>query len=113
MLLQPRLIALKQRNPNLKVMFAAGGWKEGSTGFVEITKTEETRMKFVQNVIKFLREFDFDGLDLNWQHPTFRQGGGPEDKANYVLLAQVRTSGVVLYIFIITVIKLILIKKKV
>lgn len=50
----------------------------------------ERRREFVKNSIKFLRKNHFDGLDLDWEYPAFRDGGKPRDKDNYASLVQVR-----------------------
>lgn len=70
-------------------MLGTGGWVAGSLGFAEITANETTREKFVEQAVVFLRQHNFDGMDLNWQHPTFREGGTPQDRENYVALAKV------------------------
>ena len=40
------------------------------------------RAKFVQSVVKMLQEFNFDGLDFDWEYPTLR-GGLKTDKVFY------------------------------
>ena len=42
------------------------------------------RQLFVFSAIKYLRDRDFDGLDLDWEFPR-----GGEDKKNFVLLLKV------------------------
>ena len=34
-------------------------------------------------VVFSFRQYNFDGLDLDWEYPTFRDGGKPEDRNNY------------------------------
>jgi len=45
----------------------------------------------VKNVIKFLRQNNFDGLDLDWEYPAYRDGSNPSDKENYAFLVKVQT----------------------
>ncbi|CAF4833625.1 unnamed protein product [Pieris macdunnoughi] len=82
-----RMVALKERYPHLKVTLAIGGWNEGSLKYSIMAASPETRAKFVQSVLLFLDTYKFDGLDLDWEYPT-RRDGRPEDKANYVLLVK-------------------------
>lgn len=79
---------LKNYNENLKTLLAVGGWNEGSSKFSAIAASPERRKEFIENTIMFLRKNDFDGLDLVWTYPAFREGGTPEDKKNYVQLVQ-------------------------
>ena len=46
--------------------------------------------KYYRSAITFLRRYNFDGLDFDWEYPTLRQGGRPQDRANYALLVKVR-----------------------
>lgn len=82
-----RLVSLKQRYPHLKVTVAIGGWNEGSEKYSKMASKAETRAKFVESVLTFLKTYSFDGLDLDWEYPT-KRGGSPEDKANYVALVK-------------------------
>lgn len=56
----------------------------------QMVSTEESRAAFVEGVLRFLVNYDFDGLDFDWEYPTQR-GGITEDKVNFVaLLRQLR-----------------------
>ncbi|XP_028176647.1 mucin-5AC [Ostrinia furnacalis] len=50
--------------------------------------SRERRKEFVRNAIKFLRQNHFDGLDLDWEYPAFRDGGKPKDRENYAKLVK-------------------------
>lgn len=80
---------LKTYNKNLKTLLAIGGWNEGSTRFSKLVDDADKRKEFVKNVIKFLRQNNFDGLDLDWEYPAFRDGSKPSDKENYASLVKV------------------------
>lgn len=70
-------------------MLAIGGWNEGSARFSPLVADEDRRKEFVKNVVKFLRVNHFDGLDLDWEYPAFRDGGKSRDRDNYAQLVQV------------------------
>lgn len=40
--------------------------------------------------MRFLRQYNFDGLDLDWEYPSARDGGKPEDRKNYAIFVRVR-----------------------
>ncbi|CAD6241358.1 GSCOCG00002684001-RA-CDS [Cotesia congregata] len=81
-----RLIALREKNPDLKVLLAIGGWAFGSTPFKELTSNTFRMNQFVYEAIEFLREYKFNGLDVDWEYPR-----GTDDKAAYVnLLKELR-----------------------
>lgn len=61
-----RFTDLKQKNPNLKTLIAIGGWNEGSTKYSEMARDPSARRTFVQSIVPFLEEHNFDGLDLDW-----------------------------------------------
>ncbi|XP_029343203.1 flocculation protein FLO11 isoform X2 [Acyrthosiphon pisum] len=79
---------LKTYNKNLKTLLAIGGWNEGSARFSKLVDDEDKRKEFVKNVIKFLRQNNFDGLDLDWEYPAYRDGSKPSDKENYASLVK-------------------------
>ncbi|XP_071870555.1 chitinase 7 [Bombus fervidus] len=81
-----RLIALRNKNPDIKILLAIGGWAFGSTPFKELTSNTFRMNQFVYEAIEFLREYKFDGLDVDWEYPR-----GGDDRAAYVnLLKELR-----------------------
>jgi len=82
------LVAQKKKHPHLKVMIACGGWG-GSGGFSTMAYSTGNREKFVKSVVKFIREYDLDGLDIDWEYPGLPGIGNPyipEDKENFTSL---------------------------
>ncbi|MBZ0281078.1 MAG: glycoside hydrolase family 18 protein [Anaerolineae bacterium] len=80
---------LKQINPNLQTLISVGGWS-WSDRFSDVALTEESRAKFAKSCVEFIKQYGFDGVDLDWEYPS---GGGepgnierPEDPDNFVLL---------------------------
>ncbi|KZC06560.1 putative chitinase 3, partial [Dufourea novaeangliae] len=80
-----KFTALRNRSPGTKAMIAVGGWNEGSNKFSQVVSNPGTRARFVQNVVDFLRKYNFDGFDVDWEYPNQR-GGQPSDKQNFVNL---------------------------
>ncbi|XP_052790001.1 oviduct-specific glycoprotein-like isoform X1 [Mya arenaria] len=85
-----RVINLKELNPEMKVLLGVGGWMMGSKDFSRLASRRGSRRVFARSAVKFLRDRKFDGLTIDWQHPT-RRGGRPRDRQNYsFLLKEVR-----------------------
>lgn len=81
-----KIISFKQQQPKLKVTVAIGGWNEGSGKYSNMSATKETRKTFIDSVITFLKKYNFDGLDLDWEYPGSRLGHRVEDRENFALL---------------------------
>nr|AKP18003.1 chitinase 4 [Eriocheir sinensis] len=82
-----RFTALKEINPDLVVLLAVGGWREGSEDYSVMAADPSKRKSFINSAIYRMYKHGFDGLDMDWEYPTAR-GGAPEDRANFVLLMQ-------------------------
>ena len=86
--------SLKDSYPDLQTMIAIGGWTHNEPGelqprFGQVAATETSRQNFASSVVLFLRQYGFDGLDLDWEYPAASdRGGNPEDTQNYVLLCE-------------------------
>ena len=85
-----RTIALKEKNPNLKVLFSVGGWTAGGWIFSQMSETAERRQMFIKSVIHFLKYFGFDGMDLDWEFPGYDMlpevPTNPADKEHFTAL---------------------------
>ena len=63
-----KIVALKQTNPDLKVLLAIGGW--GAGNFSEMAADESHRKKFCENCLAAINQYGLDGIDLDWEYPT-------------------------------------------
>jgi chitinase len=86
---------VKTYNPDLEVFISVGGWTFSDNGtatqplFGEIASTAANRNTFADKVVRFLENYGFDGLDIDWEYPGAPDRGGKKrDTANFVLLMQ-------------------------
>ena len=84
-----RLVALKKRNPQLKVLLSLGGWG-GCETCSDVFASEKGRQEFSKSVKGLLDHFNADGIDLDWEYPAISGYPGhrfvPEDKPNFTRL---------------------------
>jgi len=84
------LQALKKINPNLKTMWAVGGWAFNDPPTQDIfslmARTSSSRAKFIKNVISQLASYGFDGIDIDWEYPGTERGGIEADGQNFLSL---------------------------
>tara|TARA_Y100001956_G_scaffold81064_1_gene97660 strand:+ start:4323 stop:6860 length:2538 start_codon:yes stop_codon:yes gene_type:complete len=75
------LMALKQRNPDLKIIPSIGGWTLSDPFYDFVDKAN--RDTFVASVKRFLKTWKFyDGVDIDWEFPG--GGGAAADKGDPV-----------------------------
>ena len=63
------LLALKAKNPNLKILISVGGWT-WSGNFSDAALTAESREKFAISAVNFLKKYKLDGVDIDWEYPN-------------------------------------------
>ncbi|KGY10065.1 glycosyl hydrolase family 18 protein [Vibrio sinaloensis] len=75
------LMALKQRNPDLKIIPSIGGWTLSDPFYDFVDKAN--RDTFIASVKRFLKTWKFyDGVDIDWEFPG--GGGAAADKGDPV-----------------------------
>ncbi|KAF1988220.1 glycoside hydrolase family 18 protein [Aulographum hederae CBS 113979] len=83
---------LKLRNPSLKVMVALGGWTYTDPGktrtvFSDMVHSDTGRGQFIKNLLGFMTQYGFDGVDFDWEYPGAPdRGGKPTDGPKYTQL---------------------------
>eukprot|EP00986_Skeletonema_menzelii_P015506 scaffold11920_cov91-Skeletonema_menzelii.AAC.4 len=65
-----------------------GGWTL-SDPFPAMAASAVARANFAKNCVKLIEEYDFDGIDLDWEYPGMvDHSGTPDDKGNFKLLLE-------------------------
>ncbi|MBR0052283.1 MAG: hypothetical protein IJP73_00120 [Bacteroidales bacterium] len=84
------VVALKGKNPNLKVMLMIGGWGGHADGFSQMAKSDAKRTAFCKSVKELLDKHKLDGVDIDWEYPTVsadnETGSDPMDTQNFNLV---------------------------
>ncbi|GJV99903.1 acidic mammalian chitinase-like protein [Tanacetum coccineum] len=59
-------------NPLAEMLLAIGGFRGGALSgiFSQMASQENSRATFIYSTIKIARDYNFNGIDLNWEFPT-------------------------------------------
>ncbi|XP_076756261.1 putative chitinase 10 [Xylocopa sonorina] len=64
-----RVAALKSKG--VKVLMAIGGWNDSAGDkYSRLVNSPSARQRFIENVIRFIEKYEFEGLDLDWEYPV-------------------------------------------
>ncbi|MBR5043489.1 MAG: glycoside hydrolase [Bacteroidales bacterium] len=92
--LMQKVIALKSKNPKLKVMLMIGGWGKKADGFSMMARDAAKRTEFCQSVNEHIKNYGLDGVDIDWEYPTYSAegtGASSADTKNFnILLKELR-----------------------
>ena len=95
-----RLAAYKTDYPELKLLLFVGGWGKNADGFSVMAKDPEKRALFCSECVRLCNEYNLDGVDLDWEYPTYAaktylddggtyyNGADPADKQNFTTLVK-------------------------
>ncbi len=79
------LVAFAHRH-GVKVLLSIGGWGD-SQNFPVVAAKADLRAAFSHSCVQAMRDYGFDGIDIDWEFPGYTEhGGGPADRENFTLL---------------------------
>jgi chitinase len=77
-----RKLTTEAHQADVKVILSLGGWGMDKE-FAALTSKEASYERFVTTVMKMIDEFDYDGIDLDWEFPD-----NPTEAKNFNRLAR-------------------------
>jgi chitinase len=86
-----QLVTLKKQYPHLKIMVSIGGWG-GCAPCSGLFGSAEHRNNFARSAVSLLKQYNIDGLDLDWEYPAIEGYPGhawdKADKNNFTELVK-------------------------
>jgi chitinase len=94
-MLYPQVIDLKLQSAGVQVYIAVGGWAAGGKIFSDMVASASNRKAFIDSSVKFCKTHGFDGIDIDWEHPSASDRGGvTADYENIVtFMKELRAAG--------------------
>lgn len=79
----------RAEHPHIRTLISVGGWTWSGL-FSDVALTPASRATFAESCVDFIRTYNFDGVDIDWEYPVCCGLGSntyrPEDRENYTLL---------------------------
>jgi chitinase len=86
-----QLVELKKTYPQLKIMVSIGGWG-GCAPCSDLFASADHRNTFAKTTVALFRQYNIDGLDLDWEYPAIEgypgHKWGKADKNNFTELVR-------------------------
>jgi chitinase len=79
-------IIASAHSQGIRVLICLGGGGNPSSAFETVASTTELRTKLIQSVIKLVNDFQFDGVDMDWEFPV----AGKSDQDYTALMTELR-----------------------
>lgn len=89
------LVSLRKKNPGLKIVISIGGWS-WSKNFSDAVFSDTSRAAFAASAVSLVRQYNLDGIDIDWEYPTMEGDGNihrDADKENYTLMFRALRQG--------------------
>lgn len=78
---------LQAHNSGIRVLLSVQGYGSEGVNFSDAAATSEGRKKLAKSMLDFVKTYNFDGIDIDWEYPGYQTGRSTAvDKANYTLL---------------------------
>ncbi|KAF2013446.1 glycoside hydrolase family 18 protein [Aaosphaeria arxii CBS 175.79] len=66
---------LKKKYTKLRIVLSVGGGGKGSEPFAEVARNPTARETFAQTSLALCQQFNLDGIDIDWEHPSDQAQG--------------------------------------
>lgn len=79
-----KVVSLKKKG--VKVVLGLGGWDDSASDkYSRMVNSPSARRKFVIHAIDFIEQYEFDGLNLDWEYPKCWQVREKSICKNYII----------------------------
>ncbi|PRP87557.1 hypothetical protein PROFUN_00768, partial [Planoprotostelium fungivorum] len=65
-----RVVAMKRRNPKIKILVSLGGGGFGTKPWSQLINSAKASNKFYASIRPWMNKYRLDGIDIDWEFPT-------------------------------------------
>ena len=67
---------LRKSNPNATILISVTGWEDGKNLWISVFRDPLKHESFINNSVKFLKHYEFDGLCIQWEYQWNKEYDG-------------------------------------